>query len=397
MRDALEMVADLATLRYPGFVYGRELRGRELPVFILHGVEPEAFGRLLRFLAANRYHTLTVSELEAFVRGHSPALPDRSIVLTFDDGMASVWTSAFPLLRKHGFRATVFLIPGKIREGGEPRPTLEDVLVGRARAEDVGDEDRGPEPLATWREIETMAAAGLIEFESHTLHHALVFTGPRLTGFVTPEALRRYHPFEFSFAHLFEDSNVGGVTPPPLGTPIYASSPRCAAERRFLDDPRLREACIGLVESQGGEAFFREDGWRSELPRFVGTWRAQHGSREHYETPEERHRALLRELRVSKERIEERLGRPVRHLCYPWGLGSELAARLSREVGYRTNLWAKVGGRLTNRRGDDPYRISRVGSDFLAVLPGEQRTTLARLIVGKLRRRAQGGSAYLSH
>jgi peptidoglycan/xylan/chitin deacetylase (PgdA/CDA1 family) len=338
-----------------------------------------------------------VSELEAFVRGQSPALPDRSIVLTFDDGMASVWTSAFPLLRKHGFRATVFLIPGKIRQGGEPRPTLEDVWAGRARAEDIGDADRGSEPLATWREIETMSAAGVIEFESHTLHHGLVFTGPRLTGFVTPEALRRYHPFEFSFAHLFEDSNVGGVTPPPLGTPIYASAPRCAAERRFLDDPRLREACIGFVESHGGEAFFLGDGWRSELPRFVDTWRAQHGIGEHYETPEERHRALLRELRISKEMIEDRLGRPVRQLCYPWGLGSELASRLSREVGYQTNLWAKVDGRLTNRPGDDPYRISRVSSDFLALLPGEPRTTLPRLILRKLRRRVRTGSAYLSH
>jgi peptidoglycan/xylan/chitin deacetylase (PgdA/CDA1 family) len=398
VRDALEMVVDLAAFRYPGFVYGRELTGGELPVFILHGANVEQFDRLLRRLADNRYHTLTVSELEAFARGESPALPERSIVLTFDDGMASVWTVALPLLRKHGFRATVFLIPGKMREGDAPRPTLEDVWSGRVGAGTVGNEDTSAEPLATWREIAALDASGIIECGSHTTHHTLVFTSPRLAGFVTPDALRRYHPFEFSFAHLFDRGNPGGgVALPPLGTPIYTSAPRCAAKQRFLDDARLREACIDFVAEQGGPAFFSSARWREELGTFYHHRRSGSPTYGRYETAAEREVGLIQELKESKLLIEERLGHPIRHLCYPWGRGSDLAVRLAQDAGYQTNLWAKVGGRLTNRRGGDPYQLSRVSSEFLALLPGEERTPLATLVWQKLRRRAQRGSAYLSH
>ena len=40
------------------------------------------------------------------------SLPEKAVVITFDDGYASVYDSAWPRLQAHGFSATVFLVTG---------------------------------------------------------------------------------------------------------------------------------------------------------------------------------------------------------------------------------------------------------------------------------------------
>lgn len=63
----------------------------------------------LQMLQAEGYHLLTMRQFEAFLAGlFTP--PDRSILLTFDDGYNSVYDRAFPLLRKYATPAAVFPI-----------------------------------------------------------------------------------------------------------------------------------------------------------------------------------------------------------------------------------------------------------------------------------------------
>ena len=109
------LIQSLLLRNAPAFVYSSappELSG-EVPVFTFHGVDSESFERQCCFLADNGYRTLSAEE---FVRviGSGDAPPRKSIVLTFDDGLKSVWTVAYPLLRKYGLRAICFLIPGCI-------------------------------------------------------------------------------------------------------------------------------------------------------------------------------------------------------------------------------------------------------------------------------------------
>lgn len=85
--------------------------------------------------------------------------------LTFDDGYADFLDEALPVLRKHGFRATVYVLPG--RPGG------------------VNEWDPlGPrKPLLTHEGVRRVAAAGM-EVGSHGLYHR------DLTG-LSDEELRR--------------------------------------------------------------------------------------------------------------------------------------------------------------------------------------------------------------
>jgi peptidoglycan/xylan/chitin deacetylase (PgdA/CDA1 family) len=71
-------------------------------------VSREEFGRQLEWLASG---SVQVVELEQL-----PALPDDpgAVALTFDDGFASFATEAAPLLRRHGFPATLFVVTGRV-------------------------------------------------------------------------------------------------------------------------------------------------------------------------------------------------------------------------------------------------------------------------------------------
>jgi len=76
------------------------------------------------------------------------------------------------------------------------------------------------------------------------------------------------------------------------------------------------------------------------------------GSRHH----SQRAAAWREELLGSKRQIEERLGREVRHVCFPWHASTPASERLAAEVGYRTLWCGKLPGTPITRHGGDPGR-----------------------------------------
>lgn len=87
---------------------------REKRVNILR-VPHEKFAAEMKWLYDNGYHTLSLDELYAAAMG-SKKVPEKSIVLTFDDGYRDNYQSAFPILKKYHFKATVFMITGEIND-----------------------------------------------------------------------------------------------------------------------------------------------------------------------------------------------------------------------------------------------------------------------------------------
>ena len=71
-------------------------------------VTPAAFEAQMDYLARNGYQVIPLSRLIGFLERGEP-VPRKSVVLTIDDGYRSTYEIAFPILRKHGFPATVFL------------------------------------------------------------------------------------------------------------------------------------------------------------------------------------------------------------------------------------------------------------------------------------------------
>jgi peptidoglycan/xylan/chitin deacetylase (PgdA/CDA1 family) len=70
----------------------------------------------MKFLAENNYKVISLSDAVRLIGSannhpitQSPYPPIKYVVLTFDDGYKDFLTQAFPVLKKHGFGATVFL------------------------------------------------------------------------------------------------------------------------------------------------------------------------------------------------------------------------------------------------------------------------------------------------
>lgn len=69
----------------------------------------EQFEKDLQFLKRNGYETVTVNQLLAFSEGKGD-LPEKAVMITFDDGCETLYSYALPLLKEHGFTAVGFAV-----------------------------------------------------------------------------------------------------------------------------------------------------------------------------------------------------------------------------------------------------------------------------------------------
>jgi peptidoglycan/xylan/chitin deacetylase (PgdA/CDA1 family) len=106
-------------------------------------VSPALFESHLRYLRDAGYHVITLDDLLRFLTFGQP-LPDKPVILTFDDGYVDNYISAFPLLKRYGMVGQFFLITDFV--------------------------DAGQADYMTWPQIEEMGAAGQ-RFGSHSRNH----------------------------------------------------------------------------------------------------------------------------------------------------------------------------------------------------------------------------------
>jgi peptidoglycan/xylan/chitin deacetylase (PgdA/CDA1 family) len=154
--------------------------GVRVPILAYHAVEagpgplcidPTGFAAVVEELDAAGYRSMTAGELAVYVSREEPP-PPQTVVFTFDDGYASVHGHALPILRSHGFTATVFPVTAHL--GGTNR----------------WDEGRAGTPtlrLMDRRQLETLVAAGW-EIGGHTHTHRVM---PRLTDTEIVDELAR--------------------------------------------------------------------------------------------------------------------------------------------------------------------------------------------------------------
>lgn len=100
------------------------------------------FAAQLEWLSRNDFRVIRLSQLIGYLQGRE-ALPRRSVVITIDDGYETVHRHAFPLLKRYGFPATVFMYTDFV----------------------------GARDALSWSQLEEMAASGLMEIQAHSKTH----------------------------------------------------------------------------------------------------------------------------------------------------------------------------------------------------------------------------------
>ena len=98
----------------PIFVYFQVGRDEE-PA---ENLRVEQFAAQMDALAYDHVNVLPLSTIMAAFDGGTP-LPDRTVGLTFDDAYLSVADNALPVLKKAGFKATIFVTPKLVDRGGD--------------------------------------------------------------------------------------------------------------------------------------------------------------------------------------------------------------------------------------------------------------------------------------
>jgi peptidoglycan/xylan/chitin deacetylase (PgdA/CDA1 family) len=133
-----------------------------LPILTFHAFDdqpsntsfsPKVFRRGMARLHEERYRALNLLEATNFLRQGIP-FPERSLVITFDDGYQTVYDEAFPILQRYSMSATVFLTVGE--RGPMSVAGVLPSLKGRS--------------MLSWDNIREMHRWG-ITFGAHTLTH----------------------------------------------------------------------------------------------------------------------------------------------------------------------------------------------------------------------------------
>lgn len=104
-------------------------------------ISPEKLKNQLMLIKNLGYNTITIDELNDYLTSNKN-IPEKSIVISFDDGYMDNYTYAFPILKELNMKATIFLITSGIDDGY----------------------------YLSSDQIEEMASYG-IDFESHTVSH----------------------------------------------------------------------------------------------------------------------------------------------------------------------------------------------------------------------------------
>lgn len=106
-------------------------------------VTPEAFEAQMDYLVDAGYHAVRLSDLARYLV-YGTALPEKPIVLTFDDGYEDNYVNALPVLESHHYVGTFFVITDAVEENRSG--------------------------YMTWPQLKEMVRAGM-EVGSHTLDH----------------------------------------------------------------------------------------------------------------------------------------------------------------------------------------------------------------------------------
>ena len=137
-------------------------------------ISPEELEQDLIYLKKNGYETVTAEDVIHFVYEGTP-LPEKPIMLTFDDGYYSNFVYAYPLLKQYNMKGVLFIIgqyTDEYSKSGEENPNYSHV---------------------TWERCREMIKDGTMELQNHTYGMHSFATDRQGSSKGKGETLWQYH------------------------------------------------------------------------------------------------------------------------------------------------------------------------------------------------------------
>lgn len=139
-RDALEGMTQVPILLYHHI--SEETNGS--------AITPGQFEEEIRLLWEQGYEAVTFDQMIAYVK-EGKALPEKPVCITFDDGYRSNYEYAYPILKKYGMKATIFVIGVSVGSTEHYKETSHPIT-----------------PHFSYEEAKEMVDSGVVSIQSHT-------------------------------------------------------------------------------------------------------------------------------------------------------------------------------------------------------------------------------------
>ena len=143
------------------FVFANSEEYIKVPIIMYHSIlkdparsnkytiTPAVLEEDLKYIKANGYETITISDLISYVYDDKP-LPPKPIILTFDDGHYNNYGYLYPLLEKYDMKAVISIVGSYTDKFSET------------------DEANLNYSYLRWKDINELISSGRIEFQNHT-------------------------------------------------------------------------------------------------------------------------------------------------------------------------------------------------------------------------------------
>lgn len=273
-------------------------------------VSSKTFNRELKTLKS-LFNIITLDDVYEYLT--TAKWPNKtSVAINFDDGYADNFIYAYPLLKKHGLKATVFPITSRIIKSEKTRPTLKEYWDGKVSFAElqkpvkIADANyeylmKGySEDFLTLSELNKMK--DVFEIGGHTSTHMKIFSEDRVIDYYDG---KNGH---WSNMYAYEEK-------PSVGFPLFPDRGDISVRRGIL-----KKDIKDFIKSFDN-SFFEKQNWKEELKTILEN---RFTSYLDFETKDERERRVNKELETSKKELEEMSGREVHHFSYPFGHYDEI-------------------------------------------------------------------------
>jgi len=300
-----------------------------------------AFDRFVSHLAKAGYRALSFSDYLGCLEG-GDRLPQKAVIITFDDGYLDNWVNVFPILKKYGMKATVFVATDFIDPTETVRKNLGDYWDGRVALDEL--DWYG---YLSWNELRSMSEKGVFEIGSHSKTHTWYFGSSEIVDF--------RHPGD---PYIWLDWNRDPSNKPfwikrnreeNWGSPVYDYGPALTT-RIFKPGKEIDKVLTAHVETSGGVSFFESKRWKRDLLGLVRELRNEVSSEGTYESEEASRERQKNEVIESGRQLEQGIGKEIACIAWPNDAYSSELTRIAHDVaGYR--ITCTVEGR-ENGNGD---------------------------------------------
>jgi peptidoglycan/xylan/chitin deacetylase (PgdA/CDA1 family) len=146
-------------------------------------ITPEKFESQLKWIKDNGYTVIPLKNLVRYLQGENITLPTKPVVITADDGWASVYKYMVPIVKKYNVPVTLFIYPQTISHGSH---------------------------AMTWDQLRELQKTGQFDIEGHTYWHPNFKQEKKK---MSPEAYAKFVKFQlFNSKKILEEKMGTKIT-----------------------------------------------------------------------------------------------------------------------------------------------------------------------------------------